>query len=276
MKKTGKKVFLICVFLFLAAVVFLSAYFYYPLRSYIIMAAYSAYNDMESVMHEQGFSVLIPGGTFSREKDWYPFVNIYNCGDGFSSYMDKNVDVTVLYNFGAFDTPVSSSIYNPDSDGFAAFYGAYVVKTNDENDIPYGFSADGEVNLKEIIALPEYDYRCLVLSAFGCRDVVFEGTAPKMVAAETYAGYPGWTVFQSDIKTSSPAHSYAGDRLPYIQYGIPPEPDAPDFYTIRMKGRMYVRYFPEYESTVVLYILGKSEKTIDACDQKILGATVIK
>jgi hypothetical protein len=38
---------------------------------------------------------------------------------------------------------------------------------------------------------------------------------------------------------------------------------------------MYARYFEEYESTVVIYVMGADQDIIDECDDEILSSTKI-
>ena len=65
----------------------------------------------------------MPGGLSTREKDWYPFVMTFNDDKGFSNFINRDMNFTVLYNFGAFEyINGASSIYNFNSDYYGAFY----------------------------------------------------------------------------------------------------------------------------------------------------------
>jgi hypothetical protein len=64
------------------------------------------------------------------EKDWYPFVITFNDDEGFSNFIGRDLNYTVLYNFGAFEyLNGASMIYNPQSQYYSSFYGAYFIKT---------------------------------------------------------------------------------------------------------------------------------------------------
>lgn len=51
----------------------------------------------------KGFDIHIPGGLATWKTDWYPFVMTFVDNKGFQSYMgNKNLSLTILYNFPAF------------------------------------------------------------------------------------------------------------------------------------------------------------------------------
>jgi hypothetical protein len=224
-------------------------------------------------MKENGFHIKIPGGNATKEKDWYPFVNVFNASSGFSKFIGRDVDLTILYNFGAFNGK-SSSIYDENSPYFSAFYGAYAIRNN-ENDERYGFD-EKEIDINEIVDVSLYDYIYLVLYGFGCNDPVFSPISYDIVENVEYLGYNDWVQVDAIIETNSPAHKFDGRKTSYIQYGKPIETDKEDFLFMNIHGRMYVRYFEEYDTTIIMYVMAKKKETIIRCDSNILRHTVIK
>jgi hypothetical protein len=99
--------------------------------------------------------------------------------------------VSVLYSFGAFDMRTrASSLYDPASDKYSAFYGAYVVQ---EDGGVFGFNEDGSLNADEVAEAVRYDDTQLVLANFGCDDPVFEIRHIQTAPGAACAGSNGWT-----------------------------------------------------------------------------------
>jgi hypothetical protein len=261
MKK--KRIVILAALLIVAALLF---WFFYPLRSYVVMGVYSGQHSRESLMKQQGFSVDIPSG-----KGWYPFVLTYNA-DGFASWSGIDADMTILYNFGAFDAATrTSAIYDPESDKYCAFYGAYVLRKDNGE---FGF-ADGAVDMEQVTAAFQYDYTVLVLEGFGCDTPVFKVDDYALEDGVDYAGFTGWTRIDADLNVSGVAHNVKQSYTAYLQYGPPTQAATEDFADTRLAGRMYIRYFEEYGCTVMLYALAPAGDTVDACDAGLLAKTVI-
>ncbi len=256
-------------FIILAALLLAVAFifwFFYPLRSYVAMGVYSGQHSRESVMKQQGFTVDIPAG-----KGWYPFMLTYNA-DGFSAWSGIEADMTILYDFGAFDAGTrTSTIYDPDSDKYCAFYGAYVLRMDGGE---FGF-ADGVVDMNAVTLAFEYDDTVLVLEGFGCDSPVFEVDGFTVQDGLSFAGYDGWTRIDADLTVSGVAHNYKESYMAYLQYGSPTQAVDEDFAVTQLKGRMYIRYFEEYSCTVMLYALAPEEGTVDVCYANMLADTVI-
>lgn len=233
------------------------------------MHFYSKHNEKTSVMQQKQFDVDIPGGTFTKTKDWYPFVNIFDASSRFSNYIKQDVTLTVLYNFGAFKG-ASSSLYDEASPYFGAFYGAYVVKNNEAPNKPYGFRGSSFV-YDEIMKVASYDYQHIVIGDLGCVNPVFEVLSYDIIDDVSYAGFDGWTLINADIKTNAASHTYDSHKTAYIQYGKPMDNDKPDFFEIALKGRMYARYFPQYDATIVIYVMGTTDNLVDTCDRDFLS-----
>ena len=43
-----------------------------------VMSVYSGMHERQSIMHEKGIELAIPGGSATPEADWYPFVMTFN------------------------------------------------------------------------------------------------------------------------------------------------------------------------------------------------------
>lgn len=244
------------------------------LRSLSIMPLYSLYHKQNSIMKEKNFTIHIPGGTITKEKDWYPFVMTFH-DKTISSSIGEEINLTILYNFGAFEKG-RSLFYKKDSDYFNAFYGAYVIESKDNNR-KYGFNEKGELIEKEIMKISSHDIETLVLKSIGCKNakVTFHPISPPRKA--NYLSYKNWLVIDSNITSKSPLHHAKNFYPAYIQYGKPPKNyKGKDFLPTHLYGRMYCRYFEEYDVTILLYILGPNSEMVDKTDHEILSKTVIK
>ncbi|WP_368293167.1 hypothetical protein [Dehalobacter sp. TBBPA1] len=281
MKKIGnwkKPLIIVLIVVIALGVLLLKAPLYAQVRSYAVMWAYTKYENSKSLMDKQQVSVQIPGGSSTEEKDWYPFVMVFNDNKGFSQYTGRDLSLSILYNFGAFSWNYgSSTLYKDDSPYYASFYGGYLIKDN-SGQSKYGFSADGKLNNNEIMAVAKYDYKKLVLDGLGCpaKQQKMNVLSSEVKSGVTYAGYEGWEQIDAIILVNSPAHKYEGSRRAYIQYGNPlKKTSLEDFPLIKSRARIYARYFKEFDSTVFLYILTPFADTLEQCDQQILSKTVI-
>lgn len=261
MKKLAVK---ISILLIAALLIF---WFFYPLRSLIVMSVYSGQQITESVMAKNGFSIDMPTG-----EGWYPFVMTYNAS-GFSGWSGIDAEMSIMYNFGAFGVfSRTSSIYDRNSGRYSSFYGAYAVKKNGG---AFGFGSGG-LDIGEITAAVEYDYTQLVLAAFGCDEPVFNIDDYNIEEDSYIAGSGGWTLVDARITASGCAHDYISDKTPYLQYGPPMEKTEEDFPTASMYGRIYAKHIEEYGCTVLIYVIAPNEKAADECSGKILSKTVIR
>lgn len=266
-KKSGilndmKKFISFCVFLILAAGAF---WFFYALRSFVVMGIYSAQHKKESVMKKNGFEIEMPTG-----KGWYPFVMTYNA-DGFSSWAGVDADMSIMYNFGAFDPMArTSGLYDKDSDKYSSFYGAYVVKSEQ----PFGFSDSG-IDMEEFTLAVEYDYTQLVIKDFGCIEPVFSISDFRITDNIEYAGIKGWTRVDAIMLANGAAHNFTEHKTPYLQYGPPMQKVNEDFEEIELFGRVYAKYFDEYDCTLMLYIIAPNKQAAEDCDKNVLKLTKI-
>lgn len=245
-----------------AAVLFCLVWAYPILRSYLVMGVYSAQQLSASVLQECGMSIRVP-----IADGWYPQMLVFNA-DGFAAWSGIDACMTVLYTFGAFDFGTrASSLYDPTSDKYSAFYGAYAVRKEDGI---FGFGEDGTLNLDEITQAVRYDDTQLVLASLGCEEPAFEVERIDATPDAVCAGSGGWVRIDAALRVSGAAHAYREDRLAYLQYGAPSPYAGDDFAVTQMSGRVYAKYFPEFGCTVMMYCLAPNMDTVDECDMQAL------
>ena len=293
-----------------------------PFSKYIlslsVMSVYSGMHERQSIMHEKGIELAIPGGSATKETDWYPFVMTFNPSEvSFCRFIgETNRKLTILYNFPAFDLRWGkgcSRLYDPTSPYYNAFYGAYLVadaadasetgdtsltdaadasgtelqknaapggKTSSRARPPFGFRADGSLDLAKTGLVPQYDFEQLVLRDFGLRaqDMQFDWTVREVRTVNGFLGYDGWNCVDADLVVNGAFHHADGFRRSYLQYGTP-KYDAiagGDFAPVTMYGRVYARYFAEWESSVFFYVMAPSWEVVDSCDQQILQKSKLR
>lgn len=255
------------ILLLLIVIGFALFWFFYPLRSYVVMSIYSASHAKNSVMKQNSFEINMPSG-----KGWYPFSMTYNA-EGFSTYSSMNTDMSIMYNFGAFD-PVkrTSTIYDRDSDKYSSFYGAYVAQ---EKENTFGFKEDGSVDVDAISLVVKYDYTKLVIRDFGCKKQVFGIDDVFTEEGLSFADSEGWIKLDAVLTVNGTAHNYKEFKTPYLQYGRPLEAVEKDFEVAQLYGRVYAKYLEEYDCTVMAYVIAPSKNAADKCDKEILSKTTI-
>ena len=328
-----------------------------PFSKYIlslsVMSVYSGMHERQSIMHEKGIELAIPGGSATKETDWYPFVMTFNPSEvSFCRFIgETNRKLTILYNFPAFDLRWGkgcSRLYDPTSPYYNAFYGAYLVtdaadvsETGDtsladaadasgterqketaageavsrcefdtparasasDTDLtsaaaerartfpadakvsnrarpPFGFRADGSLDLAKTGLVPQYDFEQLVLRDFGLRaqDMQFDWTVREVRTVDGFLGYDGWSCVNADMTVSGAFHHADSFRQSYLQYGTP-KYDAiagGDFAPVTMYGRVYALYFAEWESSVFFYVMAPSWEVVDNCDRQILQKSKLR
>ena len=227
----------------------------------------------ESIMKEKGFDIHIPGGLTTWKTDWYPFVMTFVDNKGFQSYTgNENLSLTILYNFPAFSLLNGCSrLFDKNSSYFNGFYGAYLV--SDSSGKPYGFHSDGTIHKREVTSVPEFDFYWLVLEDFGLspEDFVFDCEITEIKENISYSGFDGWTRIDSDIMVNQACHTARQNVRSYLQYGRPNEKDCFEFAAIPMKGRIYARYFSEWNTSIFYYIITVDNEILEECDKKILS-----
>ena len=145
---------------------------------------------------------------------------------------------------------------------------------------PFGFRADGSLDLAKTGLVPQYDFEQLVLRDFGLRaqDMQFDWTVREVQRVDGFLGYGGWSCVDADLTVSGAFHRANGFRQSYLQYGTPKYDAYSDdpFAPVNMRGRVYARYFPEWESSVFFYVMAPSWEVVDNCDQQILQKSKLR
>ena len=245
-----------------------------------VMTYYSGEHEKESIISEEGIELKIPGGNETEEKDWYPFVMTYNPGQSFRNFVgDNSIDLTILYNFPAFDfSKGCSMLFDSQSKYYNSFYGAYLVKNNDENKMPYGFLPDGSLDTEKISMVPRYDYQRLVLRDFGIKpeEEIFNWEVVKKNEDVTYVGYEGWTKVDAKLTVNGCQHRKKDFVTSYLQYGIPKYEITEAFKPVEMSGRVYAKYFPQWKTSVFFYVLTMDSGETQRCDRKLLSKSILR
>ena len=276
-------------------VVFVLSPFSKYLVSLGVMSVYSGMHERDSIMQEKGIELSIPGGAQTAETAWYPFVMTFNPStESFCRFTgESDRRLTILYNFPAFDFRWGkgcSHLYDVRSPYYNAFYGAYLVTDcgtresdtgegnaalpMDDGRPPFGFDADGDLDLAKTGLVPQYDFKKLVLGDFGIapRDMRFDWSVQNVQTVDAFLGYDGWTCVDADLTVSGAFHRAHGFRQSYLQYGTPKYDAYPDvpFTPVNMRGRVYARYFPQWNSSIFFYVMAPSQDVVDRCDREIL------
>lgn len=247
----------------------LLGFFFVPsLRSEMVMrpASFLAYRD--SVMREKGFQLVLPDGNATGKEDWTSSMKIYHAS-AFES-AENPVSATILYNFASFSKG-RSRIYDSGSPFEMAYYGAYAV-TREGDTRPFGFAASGELDQKELSIIPLYDLEVLVLRGLGCPRELAKTRIDSFKETRVDDAHPlaEWIRVDTQIETRSLVHAASDWNQNDLQYGPPPKEVEESYPPLILKGRVYLRYFPEWESTVFLYVFAKGEALIEETDTLFL------
>lgn len=250
------------------------------LQSLSIMSVYSKLNEKQSIMANEEFSIFIPGGLETNDTDWYPFVMTFNDDIGFRGFTgNQNLRLTIMYNFPAFSLKNGCSrIFDLSSPYYSSFYGAYIVQ--DESEKPFGFIDNNgllDLDMQSVSEVPQFDLQNLVLSDFGLNkdDMVFEWNIQKYTNETSYLGYDNWSLIDAELTVNGASHNKSGFVQSYIQYGSPSYDVEYEFKPVQMKGRVYSRYFEEYNCSIFFYIITTDTATLEKCDKEILSKSLI-
>ena len=279
-----KKLLTIVVSLIALAVFIRSPLSNYPV-SLAVMKIYSEIHARDSIMEEKGIKLHIPGGSAAKEKNWYPFVMTFNADAGFQRFTgESNLKLTILYNFPAFNLwKGCSMVYDSASPYYNGFYGAYLVCRGEDETVPYGFLPDGSLDPEAAAQVPRCDFQKLVLQDFGIKTdtLVFDWKIEKIRTKVAYLGIDGWTQTDARLTVNGMQHQKEDFRRSYLQYGPPgyPLPDIPpeaDFAPVDMIGRLYGRYFAEWDTSIFFYVLASNQEVLENCDRNILSRSILQ
>lgn len=256
-------------------VIFVISPYFQFVKGLVIMSIYSKQEAGYSLLNKEKIQIDMPGGLSTLKKDWFPLIMTFNDDYGFSNYSEQDVQLSILYNFGAFEyLKGASAYYNPKSQFFNAFYGAYAVKGSD---FAFGYREDGTPDYEQMAEVPEYDMSVLVLESIGCEDPTFQFDMDATYKIDEFLGYKDWDVIEATLTTNSPVHKVVDSYQAYIQYGKPSKTyyTGKDFPEIQVKGKIYARYFKEKGCSIFLYVIAPNAAAILQCDQDFLQKTSI-
>lgn len=253
--------------LLLLVIVVLLCVLFPPTRSYMVMKLYSSLENTKSVMDDNNFKIKVP-----TDEGWYPFTITFN-STNFGNWSQTGATMSIMYNFAEFKmNSLASEIFNPQSDKHSSFYGAYALEQDEGN---FGYKNEN-IDISEIILTFKYDYQYLVLKDLGYKNSIFEVESVDITENVNYLDIDGWTKIDATMQTNAMTHNYNERYTSYIQYGKPTIKVSEDFPTIQMHGRLYIRVFEEYNSTIIVYVMSPSRDTITECDENILSRIIIQ
>lgn len=224
---------------------------------YIISLIVMTINNQDNIM-KSGLVQLSDLSLTRPQGDWYPLINAY-VDNTFSNYIKKDVDLLIYYSYGDFKKG-SSTILDPNSHYFNSFFGCYVIRQNETGF--YGFNDDGDLDLEEILKVPEYDYDFLVAGSLGLEnDNIITDYTINLISSVDGNHYVDLT-----ITTNSLYHQYEQFNLNYLQYGLPYiRNEQQDFFPIQMSGKFKITKYNE-SITLIYYIFSPNRDIVKNWD----------
>lgn len=250
-------------------------------QSMAVMGVFSHLHETKGLPAREGFRLQIPGGLATPARDWYPLVMTFCPGEGFGQFVGRpGAELTILYNFPAFSPAKGcSDLFNPSSPYYNSFYGAYVVQCPEGP--PFGFletkEGDLTVDTAAMAKAPQYDFQRLVLRDFGLQtvDAVFDWTLTGVQDSVPYVGWENWTRLDASLTVNGAAHNPAGFAQSYLQYGYPAWKTENPLAPVEMTGRLYLRYFAEWNVSVCFYLLARDPAVLESCDRDLVSQSVL-
>lgn len=271
MTRAKKWIVGLCTFA-LAAALFLTLPFFAGLRSMAIMSIVSWDSRRSGLPSDSGLDISIPSG-----EGWFPFVMSFNADGAFSRLTGQgNSRLTILYNFPAFDNIKGCSrLFDPDSDYYTAFYGAYLTQMPDGS--AYGFSPGGPELPQAAAKLARLDLYSLVLSDFGLApgNFVFEYAQEDREEDLLVAGSGGWTRLEAELRVNGAVHRARDGVMSYLQYGRPAFETVEEFATVDMNCLIFAKYFEEKNVSVFFYAMAPRPAVLAAWEEDILSGCKI-
>jgi hypothetical protein len=113
------------------------------------------------------------------------------------------------------------------------------------------------------------------MTNFGCENPVFSVESIDALSDTECAGTGGWVRINATMRANGAAHRFEQNKTAYLQYGRPTQSVVSDFAEIVLAGRVYARYFSEFDCTVMLYCIAPDWTVVDVCDESMLQTTMI-
>jgi len=259
-------------------VLFVVSPFFQVVKSYAVMAVYSGIHEHHSFLEDEGIKIKIPGGLRTLGKDYYPFVMTYDSSKAFSDIMGEEMDLVILYNFGAMNWMEGASlIYDTDSPYYSSFYGAYAVAFEDRNR-QFGLDDQNQPNIEEIMKVTDHDLKQLVLKSVGDSDPYVVYKVNNRQFYDTVIHNQHYLTFDADIEMDGMMHIYNKDYSAYIQYGRPPKKEqTSSFDRIQVKGRIYMYFDKSDKISYFFYSIAPETETVDYIEEQfILKSKIIE
>jgi len=225
------------------AVIILNFYF---LRSLLVMYPYNKLNYFKSFIKEEKINVEIPK---EKSLDWYPLMNFYRA-ENFSEFINEDVDLGIYYTFGKFEGK-HSDIFRKDSETYSSFYGAYVLKNNENN--KYLIDDTKSLIVKDIIDILVYDYKYLVIRPLGYKK---ELNVEYNILIETKE-----EIF-AELEINGLSHNFSGFNTNYIQYGTNGKYESNEFKKIKTYGKFIVEK-PKKDIYIIYYIINNNKEVVE-------------
>ncbi len=242
------------------------------LKSYAVMFVYSQMHERESFLYEEEIRLQLQGGLATWKKDYFPFVIAFDASKAFSRYIDEPIDLTIYYNFGAFDVRQgASSLYNQNSPFYSTFYGAYAIRYKDSEEI-YGLRTDQKPDIEAITKITDFDLKHLVYNSIGHVEPELKYKIENNEEVMVIDGRE-FIVFDATIQMDGMWHQYERDYRAYIQYGKPPIQleDKESFEAIEGFGRIYLHYDDIEGISYFFYIITADKETLQYTEEAFIA-----
>jgi len=273
MKLIHKKKFVKLFIVIVLIIGFIYTPFFQVIKSYSVMAVYSKIHEKNSFMKDENIDIQLPGGRSTLKRDYYPFVMTYDTTPEFSKYLDTDVDLVVLYNFGAMEWLKGASLmYKESSPFYSGFYGVYVARYN-EIDRQYGETENGDIYIEEIMEVTNFDLKILVMRSIGNKtpEIEYSIVNEDNPYKRTIDGLE-FDVYDAELYMDGMNHEYVRDYTAYIQYGKPPKSKEPieSFKKINGYGRIYVYFDYDTKVSYFFYIIAPTKETVDYSEENFI------
>ncbi|SCZ79371.1 hypothetical protein [Acidaminobacter hydrogenoformans] len=226
------------------------------IRARVIMKVSSWQQYAESPLKELGVRIDLPTG-----QGWFDDLLFYHDASGLKSETGVPLDLSIYYNFGAFEKG-RSLVYTPGSGYYGSFYGAYIVTG----------PALPALDARFVERVAAYDYETLILRALGHPSPfgTFEVLEAEVAPVELLMDIADWTRYEVQIQVPGVAHIKTQWRLHYWQFGTPPPlRDLEPFERAELHGRLYVKSFEAEDMRIIVYMLCESPEVLERLDERI-------
>ncbi len=192
------------------------------------------------------------------------------------------VDLLVIFTIGDFDPPRQcSSYYVPDRPWYNVFYGAYGVRSREADGSWWGYDAAGNVQVKEMLEVPELDYNVLTAGQLGCppEKQIFQVLETKTSTVGAWDRGEVVAMVPSGLHRLKDAILGGANPTYYSIFGFPDSDligSRPSYEPVKMRGEMFFRRVTEATGndriTLVWGAMCPDTSDGNALLQKIIGA----